>query len=176
MADEQKQQDEKVEENKQTESDVVEELKKKVVELEGKWRRALADYDNLKKETAREKAEMGKFASALAAYEFAAIYDNFKKAAGLLPEAGEDLEEYKKKVEQWAVGIEHIKKQFGETLKQLGLEEIKTAGEKFNPVWHEAVGEEAVENVEAGQVLREVEGGYKIGGKVMKAAKVVVSK
>jgi len=140
------------------------------------WKRALADYDNLKKSIAREKVEMAQFAKGLAAYDFAAIYDNFKKAAAHLPEAGEDFEEYKKKVSQWALGIDFIKKQFAETLKQLGLEEIKITGEKFNPSWHEALGEEAVEGVEPGLVLKEIEGGYKMGDKVIKAAKVVISK
>jgi len=145
-------------------------------DYEAKWKCALADYDNLKKDIAREKAEIGRFASALAASEFAGIYDNFKKAFGHLPDAGENCEEYKKKVEQWAAGIDFIKKQFGETLKQSGLEEIKTVGEKFNPALHETMGEEDGAGQPAGIVLKEIEGGYKIGDKVIKAAKVIVSK
>ncbi|MCX6779282.1 MAG: nucleotide exchange factor GrpE [Candidatus Magasanikbacteria bacterium] len=174
----QKTKDEEVEEEKNNANLV--EPKKTIEEVAeeyfNNWKRALADYDNLKKSIAREKVEMAQFARGMAAYEFASIYDNFKKAAAHLPEAGEDCEEYKKKIGQWAVGIDFIKKQFGETLKQLGLEEIKTAGEKFNPTWHEAAGEEMVEGVEPGLVLKEIEGGYKMGDKVVKAAKVIVSK
>lgn len=176
MANEPQKQPEENGTTNQSSTNNTDEVEKRIAELETNWKRALADYDNLKRTTAQEKTEMGKFASAMAAYEFAGIYDNFKKAASHLPEAGNDFEDYKKKVSQWAAGIEFIKKQFGETLKQLGLEEIKTVGERFNPVWHEAVGEETAENNEDGQVVREIEGGYKIGDRVVKAAKVVVSK
>lgn len=135
------------------------------------WKRALADYDNLKRETAKEKVEMVKFAQAMSAMNFIEVYDNYKKALAHKPNADDS-----KSVEQWFVGVEHIKKQFVETLKQLGIEEIKTVGEKFDPAMHEAVGEEAVEGGDDGEIVKEIEGGYKMGEKVIKAAKVVVSK
>lgn len=135
------------------------------------WKRALADYDNLKRETAKEKAEMVKFAQAMSAMNFIEVYDNYKKALEHKPNATDG-----KSVEQWFAGVEHIKKQFVETLKQLGIEEIKTVGEKFDPAWHEAVGEEAVDGRDDGEILKEVEGGYKMGEKVIKAAKVIVNK
>ena len=158
MTDEQQQNDEEKKEEQPTDNSTpVQTTEDLANEYFNNWKRALADYDNLKKQTAREKTEMGQFARSLAAYEFAAIYDNFKKAATHLPEAGDNLEEYKKRVNQWAVGIDFIKKQFGEVLKQFGLEEVKTVGEKFNPAWHEAAGEEKVENSEPGIVLKEIE-------------------
>ncbi|MEK7189977.1 MAG: nucleotide exchange factor GrpE [Patescibacteria group bacterium] len=135
------------------------------------WKRALADYDNLKRETTREKAEMVKFAQAMSAMNFIEVYDNYKKALAHKPNAADS-----KSVEQWFVGVEHIKKQFVETLKQLGIEEIKTVGEKFDPAMHEAVGEEVVEGGDEGQIVKEIEGGYKMGEKVIKAAKVIVCK
>lgn len=135
------------------------------------WKRALADYDNLKRETAKEKAEMVKFAQGLAAMNFIEVYDNYKKALAHKPDATDS-----KAVEQWLAGVEHIKKQFVETLKQLGIEEIKTVGEKFDPALHEAVGEETIEGGNEGEIVKEIEGGYKMGEKVIKAAKVIVSK
>ena len=135
------------------------------------WKRALADYDNLKRETVKEKAEMVKFAQAMSAMNFIEVYENYKKALAHKPNAVDS-----KSVEQWFVGVEHIKKQFVETLKQLGIEEIKTVGEKFDPAEHEAVGEEAVEGKNAGEIIREIEGGYKMGEKAIKAAKVIVCK
>ena len=157
MADEpQKQATGGQEENKENQTAPAKSMEETAAEYFNNWKRAFADYDNLKKTVAQEKAEMGKFASALAAYEFVSVYDNFKKASEHLPEAGKDLTDYKKRVEQWTAGIEHIKKQFKDTLKQLGLEEIKTVGEKFNPAWHEAVGEE--EGGQLGEILKEIEG------------------
>lgn len=143
----------------------------KAKEYLNNWKRALADYDNLKRETVKEKAEMVKFAQAMSAMNFIEVYDNYKKALAHKPNAVDS-----KSVEQWFIGVEHIKKQFVETLKQLGIEEIKTVGEKFNPAMHEAVSEEAVEGGDDGEIVKEVEGGYKMGEKVIKAAKVIVSK
>lgn len=166
MSDEQK----KEEEDKKS---VAEEqtAEQKAEEYLNKWKRALADYDNLKRETAKEKAEMVKFAQAMAAMNFIEVYEHYKKALAHRPAAGDA-----KSVEQWFIGVEHIKKQFVEALKQLGIEEIKTVGEKINLLLHDVVGEEAVEGKPAGEVVREVEGGYKMGDKVIKAVKVIVSK
>lgn len=138
---------------------------------EAKWKRALADYDNLKKETLKEKEAIGKFASALAAMEFTMVYDNYKKALVHKPEITDS-----KKVEQWIIGVEHIKNQFVSILKQMGVEEIKTVGEKFDPQFHEAVGEEEATDQKPGVIIKEVDGGYKIGERVVKAAKVIISK
>lgn len=165
MSDEQKKEEDKkpVAEEQTTEQ--------KAEEYLNNWKRALADYDNLKRETAKEKAEMMTFAQAMAAMNFIEVYDNYKKALAHKPNATDS-----KSVEQWFVGVEHIKKQFVETLKQLGIEEIKTVGEKFDPAWHEAAGEETIEGKSAGEIVKEVDGGYKMGEKVIKAAKVITNK
>lgn len=155
------------------------------------WKRALADYDNLKKETAKEREEMGKFAMGMAAMSFLEVFENYKKAMGHQPDLDmtKEIKEIKeiteiedkvlpklKEVGQWLEGVGHIKNQFADVLKQMGVEEIKTVGEKFNPAFHEAVGEEKIEGKEAGMIVREVEGGYKMGERTVKAAKVIVSK
>lgn len=152
-----------------------------VPEEEKEWKseylHALADYDNLKKNVAKEKIEMGTFAKGMAGVEFTAVYDNYKKALAHRP----NLDEIKetpagKNVEQWLVGVEYIKKQFIEALSQMGVEEIKTVGEKFDPAYHEAIGEAESKDVEPGIILQEVDGGYKMGDRVIKAARVIISK
>jgi molecular chaperone GrpE len=67
-------------------------------------------------------------------------------------------------------------KQFGDVLKAHNVEEIKTAGEKFDPKFHEAVGEEEDEKFESGSVIRELQSGYVMGGRVVKTAKVIIAK
>lgn len=146
----------------------VEELKKQIEELTNKWKRALADYDNLKKDVEREKSAMGDFAKGMAAMEFVGAYDNLKKALAHELDAAH--------LKQWKTGIQHVKNQFASVLKDLGVEEIKTVGEKFDPQKHEAVGHEAVESAEPDMVIKEAEGGYQMGGRVIKAAKVIVAK
>lgn len=78
--------------------------------------------------------------------------------------------------QNWVKGIEMIMKQFGEVLKQHGIEEIKTVDEEFNPQLHEVVGEEKSEEYDEGIIMREVEAGYKMGDKIIKVAKVIVCK
>jgi molecular chaperone GrpE len=73
-------------------------------------------------------------------------------------------------------GVKYVLKQFADILKAHGVEEIRTVGEKFDPKYHEAAGEEEVEGKEAGGVVKEVSGGYKVGERVIRAARVIISK
>jgi molecular chaperone GrpE len=107
--------------------------------------------------------------------EFMPVYENFKKAFEHHPELSE-ADEAHKQMKNWTDGIGFIMKQFHEVLKSHGIEEIKTVDEKFDPNLHEAAGEEQVEGKEAGVIIREVAGGYKMKDKIIKAAKVIVSK
>ena len=129
------------------------------------WVRALADYKNLQKDTEKRRGEMTVFLKQQILEDFIPVYENFKKAFAM---------EIKDGNEGWVQGIEYIKKQFEQTLKNYGVEEIKTVGEKFDENMHEAVSEE--EGEESGLVLKELSGGYKMGEKVVIPAKVVVSK
>ncbi|EKD43485.1 MAG: GrpE protein(hsp-70 cofactor) [uncultured bacterium] len=79
-------------------------------------------------------------------------------------------------MKSWTDGIGYIMKQFGDVLKNHGIEEIKTVGEKFDPTIHESVGEEEMEEKESGMIVREVSGGYKMGDKIVKVARVIIAK
>ncbi|OGH88194.1 MAG: nucleotide exchange factor GrpE [Candidatus Magasanikbacteria bacterium RIFOXYC2_FULL_42_28] len=151
-------------------------LEKERDEYKFGWQRALADYKNLQTETEKRRGEWVRMSEAQILEEFIPVYDNFKKAFAVsgslpLPEG-----EIKRGWESWAQGIEYIKKQFGDVLSAHGVEEIKTVGEKFDPTKHEAVGDEEIEDKEHGEILREVDGGYIIGGKVLKVARVIITK
>jgi molecular chaperone GrpE len=146
----------KVEETKDEESKCVD-----CAELENKYKRALADYQNLFKDTAREKEEFAKFANERIILDMIVVYDNLKISLAHLPQA--------EKANGWAEGIKYIIKQFGDVLKNYGVEEIKTEGEKFDPNSMEAVEGE-------GEIVKqEIGAGYKLGGKIIKAARVALS-
>jgi molecular chaperone GrpE len=144
-------------------------------EFKSGWQRALADYKNLQNEIAARRSEWAQMSERQILDEFIPVYENFKIAFYHHPELDEADEKHKN-FKNWIDGIGYIMKQFAEIFKQHSLEEIKTVGEKFDPNLHEAVGEETVPEKEAGTILREVSGGYTMGGKVIKPAKVVVSK
>jgi molecular chaperone GrpE len=129
------------------------------------WKRAKADYQNLKKETEEKQKVIFDFASANLLMEILPVYDNLKKALKLLPEQDNG----------WAEGIKQIKKQFESLLKDQGVEEIKTINEKFNPEFHEALSKEKKEGIETDTIIAEVSSGYLMKGKVLVPAKVIVA-
>ncbi len=131
------------------------------------WKRAKADYINLKKESEKKQMEMVQFANASLILQLLPIYDNFKLAWKHIPDD--------QKKSDWMTGLEQIKKQMTDFLGQLGIEEIKTEGEKFDPEKHEAVGKEKKDGVAADMIIEEVKPGYLMHGKVLDPAKVKVA-
>jgi len=144
-------------------------------EFKSGWQRALADYKNLQNEISARRSEWVQMSEQQILDEFIPVYENFKTAFYHHPELDENDEKHKN-FKNWIDGIGYIMKKFADIFKQHNIEEIKTVGEKFDPNLHEALGEEAVEDKEAGVILREVSGGFTMGGKVIKPAKVIVSK
>lgn len=139
------------------------------------WQRATADYQNLKKEVEMRRAEWAQMSEQQILEEFIPVYDNFKKAFAAKLDAGEATDAIKK-WENWKQGIQYIMKQFSDVLKAHQVEEIKTVGEKFDPTKHESVGEEENDNYKTGMICREAEGGYTKNGRIIKPAKVILSK
>ncbi len=134
------------------------------------WQRAVADYQNLQREVAHQRSDWAAMSEAQIIGDFLPIYDNFKKA---FSSSG-------KQEDSWSKGIGFIMKQFGDVLRAHDVEEIKTVGEMFDATKHEAVGEEETPSTSSGQaehtIIREVDGGYMMKGKVLKVAKVVIAK
>ena len=73
------------------------------------------------------------------------------------------------------MGLRRLRSNLRIFLKNYGIEEIKTVGEKFNPEFHEAVSKEKKEGVESDIIISEVSSGYIMKGNVLTAAKVVVA-
>ena len=144
----------------------IDELKAKCDEYLNGWKRAKADYDNLKKETAKKSEELAEFIQASAILELLPIYDHYKLALSHLPQEVAATD--------WAQGFSHIQNDFTDFFKQSDIEEIKTVGEPFNPAWHEAISYEESDSPD-GQIIKEVSAGYKINDKVIRAAKVIVA-
>jgi len=150
----------------------MEKCKKEAEEYLNGWKRAKADYLNLKNQAGEAQKDLVRFANLGMILNFLPIYDGLKRACKEMPSMGSGNNE---KSEGWSEGILNIKKQFECFLKNLDIEEIKTVGEEFNPELHEAVAKEKREGFGSDIVLKEVGGGYKLAGRVIVAAKVVVS-
>lgn len=139
-------------------------LQKENQELNDRFVRLAAEYDNFRKRTAKEKSEMYNNAKAQTAAEFLKVADTLERAVN----AETENEEHKK-------GLLLILNQFKEILKSLSIEEVKAQGEKFNPDYHNAVSQ--VENPDFGEneVCEVYEKGYKLGDRVLRHAIVVVA-
>jgi molecular chaperone GrpE len=154
----------KIEEKNEAAQTELEVCKKQAEEYLNGWKRAKADYLNLKKETETASAELAQFVAAGMLMKFLPVYDGLKKACAM-----------ENSGDKWAEGILNIKKQFEEVFKKFGVEEIKTVGEKFNPEFHEAISRQKKDSVESDIILEEVSGGYTMNKKTIIPAKVIVS-
>lgn len=129
--------------------------------------RIQADFENYKKRTQKEKEEFANYANTDLILQILPILDNFRLATKHLPQ---DLKD-----NNWAQGVLQIEKQLEQIIKDMGLEEIKSVGEKFDSNSHDAV-EEVESEEEKGIITEEVQKGYKLKDKIIRHAKVKVSK
>lgn len=127
---------------------------------EHKYLRALADYQNLVKATAKDRKDFVKYALEDFLQDILPVYDHLKMSVASLSE-----EEGKN---PWAVGVRHVLKQFKDVLETRGVEEIKTLGEKFDHNLMEAI------DGQGETVKQEIMPGYKLNSKVIRHAKVIV--
>jgi len=153
----------------------IEELKKKLEECEklkseylAGWQRARADLLNYKKDEIERIDELIKYADVGIILKILPILDNFEIAEKNLPENLKNDKNIK--------GILQIKTQLQDFFKNQGLEEIKTVGERFDPNLHEIVEEVEKKDCQPGTVIEEIQKGYKINGRLLRPAKVKVSK
>lgn len=129
-----------------------------------KYLRLLAEYDNFRKRSVKEKLDASENATAKAALEVISVIDNFERAV-----AAECSDENYKK------GVEMIYNQFIEVIKKLGVEEIDALGKEFDPNLHNAVTQVEDENFGENTVSQVYQKGYKLGDKVIRCAMVVVA-
>lgn len=141
-----------------------EKLKEQLDAANDKYLRLMAEYDNFRKRSAKERLEITDTAKGNAVSEILPVFDNFERAL----EAETTDETYKQ-------GVEMIFKQFGDCLKKLGVEIIDPIGEVFDPNIANAVNQ--IEDPELGEniVAQTFQKGYKIGDKVIRYAMVVVA-
>jgi molecular chaperone GrpE len=130
--------------------------------------RLLADTDNFKKRLIREKEEFFKFAAEGVIADLLPVLDNLDLALvhGRENPACKDLVQ----------GVEMTRSVFLDTLKRHGLEYVGSEGQPFDPALHEAVGQEEREDMEEGSVCRLIQKGYKLKERLIRPARVLVSR
>lgn len=136
---------------------------KEIETLKDQLLRNMAEYDNYRKRTSRERIELEPEITAKTVSEFLTVADNLERA--LSAECGD--ENFKK-------GVQMIYDSFMETLEKLGVEQIPAEG-AFDPSMHQAVQQlPAEEGQESGEIAATFQKGYKLGSRILRFAMVAV--
>lgn len=135
------------------------------------WKRCQAEFENYKKRQEADKKELGGYLIEKLLFDLFPVLDNFRAATGHVPETEKDS--------PWVTGIQYIEKQLEDALKSHGVEVIEVKeGDMFDPTMMEAISSQKQDGSEGEsdkQVVEKVlQNGYRIGERVVRAAKVIV--
>ena len=132
--------------------------------LNARYMRLMADFQNYKKRTEKEKSDIYAYANEKIVTQLLEVLDNFERA--LSHECAD---------EGYAKGMEMIFRQLSDVLEKAGLEEIKALGEDFDPNFHNAVMTEDNADYESGKVTGVMQKGYRLNSKVIRPSMVKVN-
>lgn len=142
------------------------ETERKAAENLAGWQRALADYQNLKREWERKQGQFMQDAKVKFLLEMLPIIDHLKSALAQPTDPSHYLD--------WRQGITHIGAEWEQLLKRWEIEQVPTVGQIFDPHIHEAVEQRGGKNSGADIVVAEVRPGYKCGDRLLYPAQVII--
>ena len=132
------------------------------------WQRTQAEFSNYKKRQETERAQMITLANAGLLRKLLPVVDDFERALATLPSHLEQL--------TWSEGILIIKRKLDAIIESEGVKPIETAGQTFDPRYHEAVTHEEAPGYQEDQIIGEVQKGYTLGERILRPALVRVAK
>ena len=138
---------------------------KKIEELNAKYMRLMADFQNQKKRFDKEKADIHQYANEKIVKNLLEVLDNFERALDATKDADPSLHE----------GMELIFKQLVAALEKAGVAEIKALGEEFDPNFHNAVMMEETDEYESNKVSEVMQKGYTLNSRVIRPSMVKVA-
>jgi molecular chaperone GrpE len=143
--------------------------KKEEVDYKAKYFYIAAEMDNYRKRMEREKDNQLKYGNERVLSDLIQIIDNFERTIDML-KFDQDP-----KIKNIVTGIDMVQKQFIDTLSRHGLTIVDSIGKDFDPNFHEAMAQEYAEGIKPNQVMKELQKGYTLNGRLIRAAKVVVA-
>ena len=144
------------------------EVEKEKNEFSDRLLRTMAEFDNYRKRVAREKEDLIKYGNEKFAFDILSVMDNFERS---LEQARKSQE-----VEPVIEGIEMIRKQFVSALEKFHVKPFESVGEPFDPERHEAMAQQEHDEYEENTVIEEYQKGYFLKEKLLRPARVIVSK
>lgn len=139
-------------------------LAQEKAELQDRYLRLAAEFDNFRKRTERERLEAIEYAAMGAVKALLPVLDDFERA---LKAQSADAD--------YVRGVELIYQRFYDSMKKLGLEPLESEGKPFDPNYHEAIERVVDPNVEQDTVVAELQRGYLFKGRLLRAALVRVA-
>lgn len=147
-------------------------LEKEVADWKEKMMRALADAENTRRRAVKDREDAAKFAVTSFARDLLDFSDNFHRALDAIPQ---DLHS-DEKIGSIVAGLIAMDSNLLKTFEKHGIKKIEPLDETFNPNFHEVMFEAPVPGKPAGIVIQVVEAGYVLNDRLLRAAKVGVSK
>lgn len=142
-------------------------LRRERDELHDRLLRSVAEFDNYRKRTERERRELAERALAAVVEDLLPIVDDLERALA----AAEDRAD-----QSLRDGVVLIHRGLLDLLRRRGVEPFDAVGQMFDPEWHEAVAGEPADGRPDGEITRELRRGYRIGQRLLRAAQVTVAK
>ena len=139
----------------------------KIEELTDRVKRQMAEFDNYRKRTDKEKKQNYEIGASDFILKILPVVDNFERGLGAMTDAD--------KQSSFAQGIEMIYKQLTKVLEDEGVTVIEAQGKEFDPMLHNAVMQQPSEEYESGIVIQELQKGYKYKDKVLRHSMVMVA-
>ena len=141
-------------------------LKEKIEELEDRVKRQMAEFDNFRKRSEKEKTMMFETGAKSVIEKILPVVDNFERGLATVPE--------EQKTDGFAQGMEMIYKQLMTELEKMEVKPIPAVGEDFNPDFHNAVMQVESEEYESGVIAQELQKGYTYRDGVVRHSMVAV--
>lgn len=143
-----------------------------IAALKDRLLRTLAEMENLRKRSEREREDAAKYAISSFARDLLGVADNLHRALANLPESARNDEN----VKVFADGMELIERELQKSFEKAGIRRIEPLGEKFDHNFHEAMFEVPTPDQPSGMVVQVVQPGYTIHDRLLRAARVGVSR
>lgn len=144
----------------------IEKLEEKLAELEDKRVRQLAEFENFRKRSEKEKSQMFETGAKTVVEKILPVIDNFERGLAGIPE--------EEKEAPFVQGVELVYKQLVTALSELGVKPIEAVGNEFNPDFHNAVMAVDDDSLESGTVAEEMQKGYMYKESVVRHSMVKV--
>ena len=149
-------------------ADPAEEARAELARIRDQLLRTAADYDNFRKRTRRDIEDAQKRGREELLRELLPVFDNLERAVVHAEQASD--------AKAVADGVGMVLKQFTDTLGKVGIKRVPTVGSAFDPMQHEAIQQLETDEHPPGTIVAEVQPGYSLGDRLIRAAMVVVAR